>query len=131
MPQNECLIIENDRGNFEILSRMVESFQLTPVNILEPDEALRRYERRPSALVIIDTDTVVNAFPHEITARLKKLNPECIVIWVTKSRPVATPNLPGKPDLVLFKPFGMLLFQEALVPYLFSKSIARSGASLN
>jgi CheY-like chemotaxis protein len=131
MPHNECLIIENDRGNFEILSRMVESFQLTPVNILEPGEALRRYEQRPSAVVIIDTDEVISALPYDITARLKMLNPECIVVWVTKHKPALLPDLPGTPDLVLLKPFGMLLFQEALVPYLFSKSLAGSRASLN
>jgi CheY-like chemotaxis protein len=131
MPQNECLIIENDQGNFEILSRMVESFQLTPVNVLEPDEALRRYEQRPSAVVIIDTDDVISALPYDITARLKMLNPECSVVWVTKNKLAPAPNLPGKPDLVLLKPFGMLLFQEALVPYLFSKSLAGGRAMLN
>jgi DNA-binding NtrC family response regulator len=126
-----CLIIEDNPSNFEILRRLVDSFELTAINIGEPEKALIYLEHKPTRLVIIDTDYLKDASPRDLTSKVKRLNPDCVVAWLYIHEPGAISNEEEKPDILLKKPIGMGLFQEALVPYLLRHSAGGNKRSLN
>lgn len=131
--QQNCLIFDENPANFNILKRMVQSFHLNPVKFEQLDGAVKYLEHHQANLVIIDTDWVKNSSPAEVTTRLKKLNPNCVVVWVCAHRPgqVQDENEEAKPDIILEKPFGMMLFQQVMTPYIFSQSIPGYDNSTN
>lgn len=129
--QQNCLIFDENQANFDLLGRMVESFHLHPLKFERLETALKYLEAEPTNLVIIDTDCMRNATPGEVTARVKGLNPRCLVMWVCAHEPGKDESAEAKPDIILEKPFGIMLFQQALTPYIFSQSVPGNKNSSN
>src|SRR5690349_8391334 len=105
----KCLIFEDNQSNFELLERMANSFHLNSIKFDRLETVLMYLEIEPANLVIIDTDCV-NGTPEEVTSRVKSLNPHCVVVWVCAHEPGREINRGGKPDIILTKPFGIMLF---------------------
>ena len=121
-PQN-CIIFEENQANFALLERMVLSFHLNPVKFERLETAVKFLENHPADLVIIDTDFIKKVAPGEITSRVKKANPQCVVVWIYAQDLGKAESEEVKPDIILEKPFGIMLFQQVLTPYIFSQSV--------
>ena len=126
----ECLIFEDDQSNFELLERMAQSFHLKSIKFDRLEKVFTYLELEPADLVIIDTDCVEGS-PDEVTSRVKNLNPKGLVVWVCAHEPGRQNSQSGKPDIILTKPFGIMLFQQVLTPYIFSQSIPGHEGSAN
>ena len=129
--QQNCLIFDENQSNYNLLKRMVQSFHLNPVNFERLETALKYLETEPANLVIIDTDYLRNTTPGEVTAHIKGLKPQCVVMWVCAHKPGKGEGEEVKPDIILEKPFGIMLFQQVLTPYIFSQSIPGHKNSVN
>jgi hypothetical protein len=52
-------------------------------------------------------------------------------MWVCAHDPGSDEGAAVKPDIILEKPFGIMLFQQVLTPYIFSQSIPGYKNSVN
>jgi len=120
--KQNCLIFEDNQSNFELLERMARSFHLNSVKFDRLEKVLGYIELEPANLVIIDTDCT-NGSPDEVTTRIKNLVPNCVVVWISAHETSHEIGPVVRPDIILTKPFGIMLFQQVLTPYIFSKSI--------
>jgi CheY-like chemotaxis protein len=114
MNKHECLVIDDIPSVQKILDGMVEALGFKPVNVTDSLEGLASFEQHPTPLVVAEAEMGGKINAQELTATIKCLSPQTVVVLVTDHEISIEEEKFSQADVILHKPFSLGSFQSAL-----------------